>query len=191
MKARGLEPANYAAAKPTLRIELDTRDTGERKEMFRHMARHIITTQKQIPLEGSRKQPQEAITDGWYIDINEELSCDRHRGKNARGYTVAYSGPFEKTEFKATGEGQTGFLLQAVTTTKGMLPGRDGSQKKFETKSAYRVTEFEEGPLDSSLFEIPASFRRVEKIGRNPAIATSWKLQDLWEEVKAEVRELF
>ena len=43
IKARGLTPVTYASDKPTLRIEVTTADTGERKEIFGRMARHVIT----------------------------------------------------------------------------------------------------------------------------------------------------
>jgi hypothetical protein len=85
--ARGLPTKlNYVSDQPTLRIEVTTSDTGERKEMFGYTARHVITTRKQIPLEGSQSGPQESVTDAWYIDpqpaasadidLNQRLSCD-------------------------------------------------------------------------------------------------------------------
>ncbi len=71
LKARGLDtPVAYVSDKPTLRIEVTTTDTGERKEIFGHNARHVVMTRKQIPLEGSAAMPQESVTDGWYIDSN-------------------------------------------------------------------------------------------------------------------------
>jgi hypothetical protein len=69
MEARGLQTKlKYVSDKPTLRIEVTTADTGERKEMFGRIARRVLTTRKQIPLEGSRSEAQESQTDGWYID---------------------------------------------------------------------------------------------------------------------------
>jgi len=73
----------FQSTEPTLRIETTTVDTGERKEFFGHIARHFIITRKQIPLEGSHSEPQETLTDGWYIDLDPQVSCDRKlsRGK--------------------------------------------------------------------------------------------------------------
>ena len=48
----------------TLRIETTTVDTGDRKGFFGRIARHVIITRKQIPLEGSHSEPQETVTDG-------------------------------------------------------------------------------------------------------------------------------
>jgi hypothetical protein len=64
------------SAKPTLRIETTTVDTGERQEMFGYVARHVITTRKQTPLDGSTSQPSQSVTDGWYIDLDRSISCD-------------------------------------------------------------------------------------------------------------------
>ncbi len=115
VKARGLEiPVHSASDPPTLRIERNTLDTGERKQMFANSARHIITTQRQIPLAGSHLQPQETVTDGWYIDFDERLSCSPHGSKNTRGFLGGVTGPQarEKIDFVSTGTGLPGFPLQ-------------------------------------------------------------------------------
>src|SRR5260370_14796431 len=72
------------APQPTLRIEIATVDTGEREKMFGHVARHVITTTKQIRLEGSHTQAQETVRDGWYIDVDRRISCDP-KGHAGRG----------------------------------------------------------------------------------------------------------
>ena len=78
IEARGLQVTPPTSEKPTLRLEVSTTDTGERKEMFGHIARHVVTTRKEIPLEGSMTEPQESVTDAWYIDLNQRLSCDHN-----------------------------------------------------------------------------------------------------------------
>src|SRR5208283_1606773 len=118
LKARGLDkPVTYAADQPTVRVETTTTDTGERKEIFGRVARHVITTRKHTPLEGARSGPQESITDGWYI------------------------------EFSAIGEPERGFALNSQTTIKGTytLPG--GTIKQMNSKMEMQVTQFDEGPL--------------------------------------------
>ena len=61
-------------AKPTLRIETTTVDTGERREMFGYVARHVVTTTKQPPLDGANSQPSQSVADGWYIDLDRSIS---------------------------------------------------------------------------------------------------------------------
>jgi len=216
MEARGLPTTiKYVSDKPTLRIEVTTTDTGERKEMFGHIARHVLTTRKQIPLEGSHSEPQEAVTDGWYIDskpsdskpvgsndidLSQRLSCDRPwpKGGKSHAYLRAAGGnqPIDRPEFVAVGEPETGFALDSVTTTKSTYALPDGTRKQSDVKNEMRVTQLESGPLDPALFEIPAGFKHVERIERNPAMSASASTsssanEDFWERLKAGVANLF
>jgi hypothetical protein len=170
-KARDLENLTQPrSAPPTVRVEIRTDDTGERKEMFGHAARHILTTKSQVPLEGSHSEPQQTVTDGWYIDFDQRLSCDPKPTKGTHGYIGGYLStgdgkrPVEKPEFVYVGEPETGVPLDVTMTSKSSstLPGAFVS--RFET----RVTEFVEAPLDQALFEIPPGFKLVDRIERNP-----------------------
>ena len=186
------KPRTSRAQKPTFRIETTTKDSGERKEMFGHIARHVITTRKEIPLAGGQRQPQETVTDGWYIDFDPHLSCDRRmpRGTHAHAFFSATMNnqPAEMPEFIDIGEPETGFALRVVMTTKATYALPDGTKKNTESKYETLVTQFEEGPLDSALFEVPAGFKRVEHIERNPALLpTSSPPNDFWERLKARV----
>jgi hypothetical protein len=204
IKARGLQgPVTHVSDKPTLRIEVTTRDTGERKEIFGHTARHVITTRKQTPLEGSQSEPQESVTDGWYIDskdidLNQRLSCDRKLPEGKHGHTYGYwltaggNRPVDKPEFVTIGEPETGFALQSAMTSRGTYTLPDGSKKQSDSRFETQVTQFEEGPLDAALFEIPAGFKQVEHIERNPppsALASEPK--DFWQRLKDSVARLF
>lgn len=196
IEARGLQvPAPDRSEKATLRLEVSTIDTGERKEMFGRMARHVITTRKQIPLEGSQAEPQETVTDAWYIDLDQRLSCDYHwpEGEKAHGYTLGVNGklPREKVEFSATGEPETGFALHSVTTSKIAYAMSDGTRKQKDSRIELLVTELEEGPLDPALFEIPPGFKHVAHIERNPMpSAAASRMEDLWQRFKACVTSL-
>jgi hypothetical protein len=207
LKARGLQnPLKYVSDKPTLRIEVTTTDTGERKEMFGYTARHIITTKRQTPLEGSPSEPQESVTDGWYIDskliasadidLQQRLSCDRKwpEGKRGRAYTLAVGGnrPIDRPEFVAIGEPETGFAVQSVTTINNTHTLPDGFRKQSTSKFETHVIELEAGPLDPALFEIPSGFRQVDHIERGPAAsAFSSQPKDFWQRVKTGLADLF
>lgn len=171
IKARGLEnPATRMPENPTIRVETKTTNTGERKEMFGRMARHVITTTTQTALEGSHSDPQQSITDGWYIDFDQHLSCDQNPPKGGQGYISVYMSAgrgkplMEKPEFVTVGEPETGLALYSLTTSKSASTLPDAYTSKSET----RVTRFEEGPLDPALFEIPPGFKLVDRIERNP-----------------------
>src|SRR5215469_10625169 len=71
-----MQPKISSSAKPTMRIEIKTVDTGERKQIFGRTARHVITTTKQTPLANSESHPYETIRDGWYVDLSHTVSCD-------------------------------------------------------------------------------------------------------------------
>src|SRR6185295_12880025 len=66
---------------PTVRVETETVDTGERREFFGRPARHVTTTRRVTPLPGSRCQDSQTVTDGWYIDLDvgarQLLACGR------------------------------------------------------------------------------------------------------------------
>jgi hypothetical protein len=195
IEARGLQiPATYWSEKPTLRIEVRTTDTGERKEMFHHVARHVLTTRKQTPLGGSQSEPQETVTDGWYIDLNQRLSCDRKlpEGRQAHAYLLNGKQPMERPEFVVIGEPETGFALHSLTTSKITYMLSDGTQKRTDPKTEVQVTQLEEGSFDPTLFEIPPGFKHVEHIERNPVpSASSSQMKDFWRRFKASVTSLF
>lgn len=206
IERRGLPTrTSYVSDQPTLRIEVTTTDTGERKEIFGHNARHVITTRKQIPLEGSLSKPQESVTDAWYIDSNsnaidlhQRLSCDRKvpEGKHAHayGYLGALGGnrPIDKAEFVTIGEPETGFALQSVMTSKNTYTLPDGTEKQSDSKFQTQVTQLDEGPLDPALFEIPPGFKRVDHIERNPPTsAFASQPKDFWQRIRTSVAGFF
>lgn len=199
LEARGMQtPVTYLSDKPTLRMEVTTTDTGERKEIFGHIARHVITTRKQIPLEGSRSEPQESVTDAWYIDLSQRLSCDQKLPEGRRGHSYGYASvgngkqPREKPEFVTIGEPETGFALHSLMTSKSTYRLPDGTKKQSDSKNEVRVTQLEEGSLDPALFEIPPGFKHVDHIERNPVASTSsTQLNNLWQRFKASVASLF
>jgi hypothetical protein len=197
IEARGLQiPVTYLSEKPTLRIEVDTTDTSERKEMFGHIARHVITKRRQFPLEGSQSEPQESVTDAWYIDLNQRLSCDYQwpAGQRTHAYLRAVNGkqPLEKAEFVSTGEPETGFALVSLMNSKITYKLPDGTKKQSETQHEVLVTQLEERPFEPALFEIPPGFKRVEHIQRSPnPSASSHHTGDFWQRFEIRVAKLF
>jgi hypothetical protein len=199
IEARGLRvPATSGSEEPTFRIEIKTTDTGERKEIFGHNARHVVTTRKQTPLEGSHSEPQETVTDAWYIDLNQRLSCDLGRPEGKHGHAYAYlsagngTQQMEKPEFVTIGEPETGFALHSLMTSKNTYALPDGTRRQADSKVETRVTQLEEGPLGPALFEIPPAFKHVEHIERNPVTsASSSQMNDFWQRFRASVASLF
>jgi len=127
---------------PTYRTE--TTDTGERKEMFGYLAKHLITTTKWGLHEG--------VQDGWYIDLEPQF------------YPILYQPQWIAGELRYSG---TGFPVQEVQTSKSPNLGR--SWRKMENRSEMEVT-IEKGTYDQALFEVPPDFKLLDynpvKFGR-------------------------
>jgi len=170
------QPKPIVPPQPTLLIETTTEDTGERKQMFGYMARHVITTVKQIPLVESSQIPQETVTDGWYIDLDTSVSC----AKESSAYSgLLVSGARKSGEppqipvlsFKNIGKAETGFALITKQVHRLISSSGASTQKKEEPTNEMQVTELSTRPLDDSLFEVPKNFSKVEQIRRTPVFS--------------------
>jgi hypothetical protein len=158
-------------AKPTLRVETTTVDTGERQEMFGYTARHIITTRKQTPLEGSNSEPSESVTDGWYIDIDRRTSCDPKPlpGIGHGGFVSSRAGlggkqlPIEKPKFVDIGAREIGLPVKETRTLPMTTGFSDGTRAMSAYTEELEVTVLEKAALDPTLFEAPSGYKQVER----------------------------
>ncbi len=191
MKAIGIKTPLYSelASKSTLLIETTTVDTGERKQLFRHTARHVIATRKETPLEGSQQEPQASVTDGWYIDLDLRISCDFKGVGHA--YLHAGSGPPDRPKFVDVGKAEPGFALELKTTSRSVYTLAGGTKKESTSTSERTVTQLEEGPLDPAVFEIPAGFRQVTRVETNPPVDWQTVLANYWQWLETRVRKVF
>jgi hypothetical protein len=188
-------PARQPPSKPTLLIETTTVDTGERKQLFGHTARHIIVTRKETPLEGSQREPQESVTDGWYIDLDVRISCDRKWRAGEHAYLRAgLSGDGRAPDvpkFVDVGEPVTGFPVEMKMTNRSTFALADGTKKENTSTNESSIAQLEEGPLAPAIFEIPAGFRQVAHIEQNPPLDWQTVLANNWRWLKAQVRRIF
>ncbi len=182
----------------TLQIWIENIDTGERKEMFGHMARHIITREKRIAGPGACSRDSESETDGWYID-SSIMPEWRQPKKGATGVVVASVmmagndnclNKMDKLEVHRTGV-EPGFPLQVATTLKSEVTRGDGSQRGIVSTWGSQVVEFKEGPLDPALFEVPSDFRRVEQLRTWVAAVAPKKQLSGWDWFKEKLEEWF
>jgi hypothetical protein len=185
-------PQKIDSAAPTVRVETTTVDTGERKELFGHLARHVITTWKQTPLAGSHAEPQEMVTDGWYINLDTSITCDVKWPWGKGSHAHLRRGPaLEKYEFVDKGNAETGLAMERKITSRSTLTTSDGTKTETAFTSEMKITEFAEGRLDPALFEIPPSFQKVDDISRNPplTLADRWFYTQAW--LRAVARSVF
>jgi hypothetical protein len=189
--------AKSIALKPsgkTYVINTDVVDTGERKEMFGHTARHLITKVKRIGgPENCYGGNTESKIDGWYIDY-DALPLPQRPKTGVSAHLIAHSAGTssiqcsDKIETHRTGP-RTGFPLKETNTwpNEGLQAGDTSTQNaSFSTRE---VVEFVEAPLDPALFEVPPGFRKVDKL-TDP---TQRRLQSLtyWERFKYELWSFF
>ena len=181
---RPLLPQMGPPGPPTVRVEITTFDTGERKNFFGHMARHVITTTKQSPLAGSHFQLLEFITDGWYIDVETRLSCEPWAGSGIglHDRRILPMGPLEKYDLVEKGVPESGLAVEWRDTYHGIRTEPDGTRKEFSFSRETKITQFVEGALDPALFEVPSSYRKVQTIDRNPpmTLTEAWDTTRIW-----------
>ena len=196
---RGIAPgAKPIALKPsgkTYVINTDVVDTGERKEMFSQIARHLITKEKRIggPENCYSANNTESVVDGWYIDY-DVLPLSMRPKPGVSAHLVAHvGGPgsshcYDKIETHRNGP-PTGFPLQETITWLDESSQPSGTARKMSFSSTTEVVEFVQKPLDPALFEVPADFKEVKEL-TDP---TQRRLEALtyWERFKAELWGLF
>jgi hypothetical protein len=179
------QPKAIAPSQPTLLIETSTQDTGERKQMFGYMARHVITTVKQTPLVDSGQIPQETVTDGWYIDLDTSISCLKPSSGSFALLVGGTRKPGEPPQmpvltFKNVGKPETGFavITKQIHRLTSSSPGVS-AQVQNGPVNEMQVTELSTQPLDAALFEVPKNFRKVDQIRRTP-VFSYWKRLLAW-----------
>lgn len=193
----GIKPKPTVDSGGTLQIWVENIDTGERKQMFGHIARHIVTREKRVAGPGACSKPSESETDGWYID-DALLPEWRQQKKNNLGVVVASEvaagsndkcfNRMDKIELHHSGV-ETGFPVKVTTTLRSEVTQADGTQHMLSSTWGSEVVELKEGPIELSLFEVPKDFRKVDFL-RSWAVPPPRPLTG-WEWFKQKVQEFF
>ena len=199
LKARAASSAQTVPRRsPTILIEITTVDTGERKKLFGYEARHVTTTRKQTALNGDKNSESVSVTDGWYTDLATALSCEPHPRPGAVYLVFATMKRINAKDdempvptFKLVGKQESGFALYTKTTTHETSVMPDGSKRDWDSTSEMQVTELYSGPLNPQLFEVPAGFRKVDQIRRNPDVPLSTRMLWYWNELKLRFSRVF
>ena len=131
-------------------VQIAARDAGEQRQMFGHVIHHIVTTQRRHTESQGRSMAddREMTIDGWYMDLklpNSALS----RANSVSALYVAVDQ-----------NGRPG-VPKIQVIRNGPVPGLAVWEKTGDTLT--EITEFSEAPLDASLFEVPAGYRRVAR----------------------------
>ncbi len=176
---------------PTVLVETETVDTGERKDFFGHLGRHVITTRRIVPLAGAKRGPSTTVTDGWYIDLDRRISCDpswRFGGAGHGLLSLTVKGePSDVPMFRDIGEAETGFAVLSRTLPETMTPP-DGSAQAPSSMWQTEVTDLSTAELDAALFEVPTEFRLVERIRQDPIPPLSIRCKRAYEHAMRRLR---
>ena len=181
----------------TLKIWIESTDTGERKELFGHTARHIITREKRVAGPRACSKPSLSETDGWYIEGSVMPEWHQQK-KNNFGVVLAAEvsagssdkcfNKMDKIEVHRSGV-ETGFPVKVTTTLTSEVTQPDGSPRTLSSTWGSEVVELKEGPLELTLFDVPKDFTRVESLrswtAKPPRQLTGWE----W--FKEKVQEMF
>lgn len=136
----------------TITFNVNTVDTGERQKMLGLNARHIKSTMNaESSADACSKTSLHTESDGWYADIAPALSCSMGAMPPPSG-AGGRSACQDTVRFKHTGGGFPGYPLKQTTTMQA-------EGHSFTTVS--EVVELANGPLDASLFEMPAGCKVV------------------------------
>lgn len=94
----------------------------------------------------------------------------------------------DKIEVHRTGV-EPGFPLKTTTTMTSAVPSPDGD-RTVASNWGSEVVEFQEGPLDPSLFEIPPDFRKVDALQNWYSPAPRRQLSG-WEWLREKLAQIF
>jgi hypothetical protein len=202
-------PVVASRREPTVLVETETVDTGERKEVFGHTARHVVTTRRVVPLPGAKRGADTTVTDGWYIDLDTHISCDPswHSARSGHAFHALLTGHFRPAirgnaigqtvppmstpdphgeevhvpAFRDVGEPERGFVVASKGTSSGTITSPDGSTRELVSTWQTEVTELSTAAIDPALFEIPSGFRLVERIRQDPVPPLVIRLKHIYE----------
>jgi len=173
------DPQSHIYTSPTVLVETETVDTGERRDLFGRQARHVVTTRRVTRLAGSKSPEGETVTDGWYIDLDTSLSCDPWWWSSGSGHAFAsvhkQGDQPERPEFKNFGDPERGFVLISRTTSVGSV-------------LELEVTHLTTVAIDPALFEVPANFSLVEQIRQEPVPPLVIRLKQTYDRLKRRAR---
>ena len=169
-----------------VKVVIETRDTGETRQMFGHTAHRFVTTRKLVPAGGACANPQETVEDGWYIDLDRRpTSCYEmeHPMPQKEAVAVLTAGHCrDDYEVERSGPTRPPFAVQTKVTTRTEVNGKTAIHEMENT-----VTELSSLPLDPQLFDLPTGYKHVEKLDRSPNLPWLLRARLMWQNAKSTV----
>lgn len=171
---------------PLVTTTEETVDTGERRQIGRHVARRVKTTTVVSPSVGANTPASTQDTDGWYIDLPGLGCLDGERVRTRLSVEPA-SGPRERHRYETRGTARRGYAIEETT--------RSTSARSTFVETV-TLLELSDQPLDPSLFEIPTDFRPALPIPGGGVDLTkpdsvANRLQTYWDALTSMVTRLW
>jgi hypothetical protein len=134
-----------------VKITVDAVDTGERRQIGRHAARHVITTTTTTPSPGANTRASERVQDGWYIDVPPSECWDwgEHTSALSTYFVRAGTVP-DRVHVEWRGAGRRGFPVEEISRS---------SSDAGQPTARVTLLDFSEAALDAALFTVPPGYR--------------------------------
>jgi hypothetical protein len=157
-----------------------TVDTGEIRDFYGHPAKHLITT----ITKRTADHYSEKTVDGWYLDLPQPGCAPeylrRNRGREAMQAQLAVLVPnsgnlptkvmrvdpsrtLSSPTFVYTGFEPPGFAIERKSILHQTLTF-NGVEESSNSIISQRIVEYAEASLDPMLFEVPAGFKKVDRL---------------------------
>ena len=163
---------------------IDSIDTGGRRQFGRYTARHVQVRIRVEPSPGASTLASVVETDGWYVDLPGFGCQERALNGVAR---VSVGNRQDRFQTKWLGKAFRGYPIEETSVI---------SETGKRTISKVELLEISETPLNPSLFELPAGYRRALQTGNGGADLTkpdtiANRARYYWTELSFWVRGLF
>ncbi len=138
-------------------IENDIRDTGERQQMFGHIARHVLMKMKMESKEGACNPGRmEVENDLWVVDMAlAQVECAPKPGEKPPQMPMARAGGGCRDTYQMNNRGNPAAAhgLPVKTTTTMVMANGQRQSMTTEIKDLSTTT------LEASLFQLPPDFK--------------------------------
>jgi hypothetical protein len=187
LNASTVDPPKPRQSGGKVKVILETRDTGETKQIFGQTARHFITTRREIPAPGSCTPPHESTEDGWYIDVEppQESCMPKPRQRVGIALLVASrdeSACIDDYEVERLGPTAPPFVLEVTRTTR-----ETSNPAAQPVTTSEIVTALSRLPLDPQIFDLPTGYKHVERLDESPSLPWLLRGKLMWQSVKNTV----
>ena len=136
----------------TVTLNVNEQDTGERKQLFGFIARHVKGTVTAEGGSASCNGTFQVATDGWYIDLPEIQGCISP-DRQILHSQMQQNGCNNRIVLKTSAVEKLGYPVVLDTTLEA---------KGSAVTVHQETTDLNATTIDPSLFEIPAGYRQVQ-----------------------------